>query len=124
MKKTLTLTTGTFFIHSNYIVAEINEGATITIESNQILENMARTYFPSKKFVYITHRINSYAVDPITYTRTSQIENLAGFAVVSKNIVALSNAEIEKIFLKKPFGSFNNLSEAIDWAQTILQSKE
>lgn len=124
MKKTLTLSIGTFYIYTNYLVAVINEGATITIESNKILEDIARTYFATKKFVYITHRINSYAVDPVTYTRTSQIKNLAGFAVVSKNNVALSNAEIEKIFLKKPFGLFNNLDKAIDWAQSVLKSEE
>ncbi|MFD1615141.1 hypothetical protein [Gelatiniphilus marinus] len=121
MKKTLTLSLGTFYIYSNYLVAEINRGETVTIESNELLEDIAQKYFGSKKFVYITHRINSYAVDPLTYTRTSQIKNLAGFAVVSKNYVALSNAEIEKIFLKKPVGLFSNLDEAIDWAQSILK---
>ncbi|WOD43842.1 hypothetical protein [Hwangdonia lutea] len=120
MKTTLTFSIATIDVYDNYVVSIIKEGVTVTMESNKILEDIAETYFPNKKFVYITHRINSYSVDPVNYTRTSKIENLAGFAVVSKNNVALSNAEIEKTFLKKPFAVFDNLDDAKDWAQSIV----
>ncbi|WNH09983.1 hypothetical protein [Thalassobellus suaedae] len=121
MRKTLTLPLGTFYIYDNYLIVEINEGETITTENNKILENIAITYFNTKKFIYITHRVNSYAVDPAIYRKTSLIENLAGFAVVATNNIALSNADIEKLFLNKPFESFTKLNKAIEWGQSILK---
>lgn len=121
MKKTLTLSIGTFYIYNNYLVAEINEGKTITLKDNKILEDIANTHFLTKNFVYITHRKNSYAVDPAVYTKTSKIKNLIGFAVVASNYIALRNAEIEKIFLNKPFESFTELDEAIKWAKKIIR---
>ena len=87
------------------------------------LEDIADTYYTSKEFVYITHRVNSYAVDPAVYTKTSQIKNLVGFAVVASNYIALSNAEIEKIFLKKPFEIFTELDKAKEWAQSLVKTK-
>lgn len=121
MKKTLTLPIGTFYIYPNYLIVEINEGETVTAESNEILVDIANTYYNGKKFVYITNRIHSYAVDPAVYSKTSLIENLAGFAVVATNLISLSNAEIEKLFLSKPFESFTELNKAIDWAHSITK---
>ena len=107
-------------IYDYYTVVVMNEGVTITPEHNQVLINVVDTYFKNKKFVYITHRLNSYAVDPAIYFETSKIENLAGFAVVSNDYKAKSNAEVEKLFLTKPFEIFSTLDEAVSWAKSIL----
>lgn len=90
-------------IYDNYMVVVMNEGVTINPSHNKILLNIVDTYFNNKNFVYITHRINSYSVDPAIYFETSKIKNLVGFAVVSKDYKAKSNAEIEKLFFNKPF---------------------
>ncbi|OUR91812.1 hypothetical protein A9Q87_08370 [Flavobacteriales bacterium 34_180_T64] len=107
-------------IYDYYVVVIINEGVTITPAHNQVLINIVDTYFKNKKFVYITHRIHSYSVDPAIYFETSKIENLAGFAVVSDDYKAKSNAEIEKLFLSKPFEIFSTLEDAVSWAKSIL----
>ncbi|WP_299229293.1 hypothetical protein [uncultured Psychroserpens sp.] len=109
-------------IYDNYMVVTINEGVTITSEENKTLTHIADTYFKNKKFVYITHRIHSYAVDPAVYKETSKIENLVGFSVVSSDFKAKSNALVEKLFLSKPFEIFDSLEEAINWSQSILNS--
>ena len=109
-------------IYNNYMVVVMKEGVTITPSHNLILLNIVETYYSNKKFVYITHRLNSYSVDPAIYHETSKIENLVGFAVVSKDYKAKSNAEIEKLFLKKPFEIFGTLDEAVSWAKSILNS--
>ena len=85
-------------IYDNYLIVIMKEGITITPAHNQVLLNVAETYFNSKEFIYISNRLNSYSVDPAVYFETSKIENLAGFAVVSKDYKAKSNAEIEKLF--------------------------
>lgn len=110
----------TMHIYSTYMVVIMNEGVTIKPGHNQILLNVVDTYYKNKSFIYITHRINSYAVDPAIYLETSKIKNLAGFAVVSKDYKAKSNAEIEKLFLNKPFEIFNTLEDAISWAKSLI----
>jgi hypothetical protein len=107
-------------IYENYMIVVMNEGVTVTPAHNQILLNIADTYFKNKSFVYITHRVHSYAVDPAVYIETSKIPNLAGFCVVSNDFKAKSNAEVEKLFLNKPFEIFNTLQEAITWATSFL----
>jgi len=107
-------------IYDNYMIVIINEGETILPRHNQILINIAETYFVKKNFVYITHRLNSYSVDTAIYFETSKIENLVGFAVVSKDFKAKSNVEVEKLFLNKAFEVFNTLEEAIAWSKLIL----
>ncbi|MEY8849327.1 hypothetical protein AB9K26_10950 [Psychroserpens sp. XS_ASV72] len=109
----------TMHIYDNYMIVVINEGVTVTPKHNDVLLNVADTYYKNKDFVYITHRINSYAVDPAVYRETSKINNLAGFCVVSSDYKAKRNAEIEKLFLNKPFEIFNTIEDATAWAQQI-----
>ena len=54
----------------------------------------------------------------------AQIKNLIGFAVVADVPVAKANAEVEKLFLNKPFEIFQSLDKAITWANNILNIEE
>ncbi len=107
-------------IYDSYVIVTINEGLVVSPKHNTELNNVVETYFQNKEFVYISHRLNSYAVDPSTYFETSKIKNLKGFAVVSKDYMAKSNAEVEKLFLDKPFEIFDDMTEAISWSNSIL----
>lgn len=107
-------------IHDHYVVCIANEGVTISPGHNRDLNNIVETYFPERDFVYISYRLNSYTVDPITYIETSKIKNLKGFAVVSKDYKARANADVEKLFLTKPFEIFDDLAQAISWTKAIL----
>jgi len=111
---------GEIFVHDNYIIAVMKEGITVTPDLNDILFDIVTTYFHSKPFVYITNRINSYAVDPAVYVETAKIYNLIGFAIVSQNNLAFSNTDIEKLFFKKPFVHFDTLNEAIIWSENLV----
>jgi hypothetical protein len=106
--------------YDKHMVVVMNEGITVTQPLHDILVEKAMSYYKNAPFVYLTHRVNSYAVDTSVYSKTSQLENLMGFGVISKNYLAKSNAEIEKLFLKKPFKIFDNLDDAIDWAKTLV----
>ena len=108
-------------IYDSYVVVIINEGLTVLPKHNAILINVVDTYFYKKPFVYISYRLHSYAVDPSTYFETSKIENLKGFAVVSKDYKAKSNVEVEKLFLTKPFETYDDLEDAIAWTTSILE---
>jgi hypothetical protein len=122
MDKTLKYTFGKVTIHTNYVIAIMNEGITVTPNLNTILDNIAETYFKNKNFVYITHRINSYTVDPNIYFKTSQISNLVGFAVVSGKRIVIDNTDLERVFLNKPFKLFARMKDAINWANDLCNS--
>ena len=110
-------------IFEYFVIVEMKEGITVLPEHNAILEEVASKYFKDKPFGYITYRKNSYAVDPLVYLRTTKIENLAAFAVVSTDGLMLSNVEVEKIFFKKPMKHFHNLNRAKEWVIKIIQEQ-
>lgn len=122
MGKTLKYPFGDVRIYDNYMIAVMNEGITVTADLNDVLEDLAASYFKDKSFVYITHRINSYAVDPSIYFKTSKITNLMGFAVVSGKKIIIDNTDFERSFLRKPFQSFTKLEDAITWANILCSS--
>ena len=107
-------------LYENYMIVEMDPGVHITTKDNATLIDIADTYFKNKPFVYITNRVNSYSVDPAIYKETSKIKNLVGLCVVSKNFMAKSAAQIEKLFFDKAFEIFDTLPEAIKWAKTTL----
>ena len=110
----------TIDIYSNYVISRINEGFHLTPDKNRILEDIANDYFKDKPFAYITHRIHSYSVDPSIYLQTSKVKNLAGMAVVAEAPLSKGNAEVEKLFLKKPFEIFTDLNGAIEWVKSLI----
>ncbi|MBC2845289.1 hypothetical protein [Winogradskyella flava] len=120
MKVSLTFDFCDMTIYDNYLVVVIKEGVNITPDHNSVLLEVTEMYFSDKPFVYITHRLNSYSVDPKIYFETVKIENLKGFAVVSKNYQAKINAQIEQMFFTKPFEIFTKLDEAIEWAEDVI----
>lgn len=123
MKDTLTFDFCKITIYEHYVVVVINEGVNLTSKHNKVLSDITETYFANQPFVYITHRINSYSVDPQIYYDTVQIINLKGMAVVSNNYQAKINAKIEKMFFNKPFEIFNDLEDAIEWAETLIHTE-
>ncbi|MFC5044982.1 hypothetical protein ACFSTE_20840 [Aquimarina hainanensis] len=109
-------------IHSDYIKTIINEGATIVPEHNKILKQVVDLHFQDKPFVYITHRVNSYSVNPTVYIETSKIPNLIAFAVVSDNPMQETLTQLEKPFFKKEFALFRTMEDALIWKDKMIES--
>jgi len=101
------------------MVVVMNEGITVTPQLNSVLEDLVETYYKNTNLVYITYRINSYSVDPKVYIKTAQISNVLGIAVVNGNESRLDNTDIEQMFYKKPFRTFDSLDNAVDWAKEL-----
>lgn len=120
MAKTIKYRFATVTIDEDLVIATMNEGITIVSEHNNELERIANKYFKDKPFVYISNRTNSYSIDPSTYLRTSHIDNLIGFAVVSETQIVLSNTQLEKLFMDKPFQAFTTIEKAKQWAKELL----
>ena len=107
----------------NYVICNINEGETVTVEKSDLQTKVILDHYQERPFVYITHRINDYKVDPSIYSNTSKIDSLAGFVVVSESRSSVKDALYEKMFLDKPFEIFQDLDDAILWAETICNMK-
>ncbi|AEH02450.1 hypothetical protein [Lacinutrix sp. 5H-3-7-4] len=119
--KNIALPFVTLSFYNNYFIGIFKEGELVTIEKSNLISSYALDFFKDKPFVYISNRVNSYAVNPEIYPDMLGISNLAGFAVVSKNAMALKNAKFEKMFFKKPFETFNTIDEAIVWTDTLIK---
>ena len=102
--------------YDKYVISIINEGVIVTKELSDEICKTAINYYQGKPFVYITHRIHSYSVDPNVFHDVSKIKNLAGFVVVSDSKSSIKSALLEKIFLDKPFQIFSNIEDGILWA--------
>ncbi|MEH6763058.1 hypothetical protein [Aequorivita antarctica] len=113
---------GEIRVFENFVVVVMKEGITVKPEYNDDLADIAEKYYKGRKFGYITYRINSYAVNPMVYLKTSEIENLAAFAVVSASGLKASNLEVEKRFLKKPLKHFTSLDEAKNWINEMIEN--
>lgn len=121
MIATLDFEFGEIRVFKNFVVVVMKEGITVKPEYNDDLVNVADNYFKDKLFGYITYRKNSYSVDPMVYLKTSEIENLAAFAVVCKDGLKASNLKLERLFLKKPLGHFTNMDEAKNWVNDVIK---
>ena len=111
----------TLKFYDNYVICFVHENENVTIQKSNDQTKVILDYFKKKPFVYITHRINQYTVDPNIYVDSSKIETLLGFVVVSKDILAVKNALSERPHLSKPFEIFEEIEDAILWAENVIE---
>ncbi|WP_458626278.1 hypothetical protein [Winogradskyella sp. PC D3.3] len=123
MNKIIDIDFCTLKFYDNYMLTIMKEGVHVDDVQNEMLIQIAEEFYKDKPFVYITYRINSYSVNPNIYATTSKMKSLAGFAVVCYDYKAKKNAQIEKLFLNKPFEIFCNLNEAFAWADKLINKE-
>ncbi|WP_298538557.1 hypothetical protein [uncultured Aquimarina sp.] len=107
-------------VYQNYMIAVMKEGIVVSEKNNSILIKIAEKHFKKAPFVYITHRIHSYAVDPIIYIKTAKVPNLLGFAVVSNDPKQKVQTTYEKSFFKKEFRQFDDVESALTWKDDLI----
>lgn len=114
---------GKVTIYENILIAKLNEGILFDIESNRKLLELGKEIFKNQNYGYISHRVHSYAVDPMVYFESANAENLKAIAVVSHNEITRKNAEVvESKFYKdiNSFGVFITLEESVEWIKTRI----
>jgi len=121
VKEVLDTELGTIYFYDNILVMEGKENVVISIKTalSILLDVVKRVGI--KPVVYISNRVNSYSVDPNDYKFLNMIPNLKGVAIVSYGFVKNETALLEKSFIKKPCGTFDNLSDAKLWALEVLE---
>lgn len=107
-------------IYDDHVIVYINNGVTVSPENISELNFVTKKHFENKLYVYITVRVNSYTVDPMIYLESNKIENLLGFAIVSKDSKQISQVKIEKVFTNKKIKQFRTLKKALQWKDKII----
>jgi hypothetical protein len=120
------LDVGKIQVYDNYMVSIFDQGATLTLERAYQIIGISEIHFRNKNFGFISHRINSYAIDPTVYTYLRQLDNLKAYAVVSNKEVDMHNFHIEKLFYKNPMKFFVDYQKALSWVRkkVVLSNPE
>lgn len=103
-------------VFKSYSIVNIREGATVRPGDETVFKRLIAEFYGDRAFVYISHRVNSYAIDPIIYKEISKIDTLIGYAVVDERSRMYSSAQVEKLFYDKAFEMFDDLEAAKKWA--------
>ena len=122
LKDKLETEIGDLFFYPDLVIVEAKEGVTLSYKTAFSILLKALQLTGLKPFVYISNRINSYAVDPNDYKYFNKISSLKAMAIVSKLESARQNAMLEKAFFKKDLEIFDDLNEAYEWAISKLNS--
>lgn len=118
-RSSIQLDFGKVWFKENILIAELNEGILFDVENNRKLLEIGKETFYNKPYGYISHRIHSYAVNPLVYRESANTVNLKAIAVVTNNETCRNNTLLERQFYKdaNPFEVFESLDEAFNWIQ-------
>ena len=109
------------FIHENFLINQIREGKHIEPKHVELLEEVIKKHFAVKNVVYISNRVHSYSINPLTYGHVASIKNLVALAIIATNEKAKKAAEFERGFYSKPFKIVDTLTEAVAWTYEELE---
>ncbi|MEH6536221.1 MAG: hypothetical protein V7719_07510 [Psychroserpens sp.] len=109
------------FIFDDFLIKQVREGAIVDQEETEEFKIILKEHFNEKNMAYISNRVFSYSVNPLVYKEAEKIPNLVAIAVIPSNEKTRASAKYESQFYDRPFGIFDNLSEAIEWVQKIIQ---
>lgn len=115
---------GVIWVHDKILINEMNEGALLDAETNKMILETGTRIFKNEVFGYISHRVNSYAVNPMVYRDSAEHPLLKAIAVVSENQMVRESARVEQQFYtnKNSFKIFDSLEEAKIWMTEVLDS--
>ncbi|WP_281990791.1 hypothetical protein [Aquimarina aggregata] len=108
-------------VYEDYAVARIHEGMITTPENLKVFLKLIDIHYKNKPFVYISHRIHSFSINPAIHAESSKIPNLIGIAVVSEDPLQKIQTKVEKVFFKKEFKHFTTIQEALVWKDEIIK---
>ena len=113
---TLELEFSSLEFHRHYVISRLKEDVVFDRPHIQKLITVCNEYFEGRNFVYISHRVRNYNVNPTIYFNLGEAKNLCGIAIVSQKTSDLNMAAFEKNFAKIPFELFLELKDARAWA--------
>lgn len=117
------LAVGNYFFYGNIVVVEAREGIVLSYKKNLSVILAILNITKGEPWVYVSNRINSYAINMLDYKYLNKVPTLRAIGIVNYNDLARLNTTLEVKFCKKPFKVFNNLREAVVWGVAVLGNK-
>lgn len=115
---------GKLRISGNTVIGTLDEGVNVNWQLMKQVSTWAQAYLDEGPWAYISNRVYSYSIDPLIYHQASDLEGLAGIAVVCTNEQQIRNFTIEKLYCRDiPLQHFRELEQAIDWCNTIIDER-
>jgi hypothetical protein len=111
------------FIFHNFLIKQVREGELVDQKETDEFKVILKDHFNVKNMAYISNRVSSYSVNPLVYKQAEKIPNLVAIAVIPSNEKIRISAQYESQFYDRPFGIFDNLSDAIQWVQKIIEKE-
>jgi hypothetical protein len=111
---------GNVFVFDGFVISEINQGITFSWElhAKKIVEDVS-SFFDTdgNDIIYISHRINSYAVKPVDWLNFFKHSySLKGYGVVGYTQGSFMNSIVESVFFNKKIKRFSSIDAAVQWA--------
>ena len=122
LKSTIVHKAATVYFYDNFVVVEVNEGVTLSYTSGFSLLVSGLKHLGTKPWIYVSHRVNSYAVVPTDYKYLNRVPSLKGLVIIHSNNDKKNTIELEQSFFKKPFMVANDFEEALAWGNDILKN--
>lgn len=109
------------FFH-NYVIAEAKENVEV---NNKVVEQNLKIifkHFDGRDFTLISHRKNRYTVKTSAYS-SRIMKKVRALAIVSEDALVREKALAEQMHFDQSFAFFNNLEDAIGWAESFFPVK-
>jgi len=123
LRQVLDTPVATVYLYKQVVVVEAMEGVTLNYENAFSILLAGLQHMGTKPFLYISHRVNSYALNPHDYKYVEKIPTLKALAIVSTSAMGRKNAEMETNFFHKPMQIFSTMEEALAWGLPYLERR-
>ncbi len=120
LTKVVEMEIGNYFFYDNIVIVEAKEGIMLSYKRYLSVILLILNITERKPWIYISNRINSYAIQPLDYKYLNKIPSLKALGIVNYTESGYLNSEFEAQFCKKPFRVFHNLTEAVIWGNGFL----
>ena len=121
--KTLDLSFTSLQFNGQIVNSTIKDDIILQKEQINEMVDICESHYKNTGYIYIGNRKSDYNVNPLIYSSLINAPNLKGIAIFSTDAKKLQTANFEKQFSPVPFEIFDNLEEALVWAESMIASK-
>ena len=106
------------YLYDNFVIAEAKENIVVNSSVTERALKVVLEHFKGQPFTLISHRKNKYTISEEAYSPRI-LKKVKGMAVVSTDPLVKKRAYKEQLLFRNSFVFFEELNDAINWAQTF-----
>lgn len=106
------------YFYDHFVIAEAKENTVVNSSVTEEALKLVLQHFNGKSFTVISKRTNKYTIVEEAYSPRI-FKKVTALAVVSSDPEVKKRAYKEQLLFKNSFAFFEDLDEAVDWAQNF-----